>query len=1766
MIDYIGKNGLNHRLLTARPFSTTSTSEGEELLVLALHTLGGYEIGWDGICLLPFVKDCVVKYVEHSSFHVRKEAALCCCLLLVEPASSALNFGPSVEATEGVLQCLLQVVVADPVPDIRQAIIRALDPRFDSFLCQAHHLQVLFLFVGDADFTIRLETISLLGRLAFLNPAYILPSLRSTLMYLIVELQYNTIDTNARIEATCMICRFLMPRSLHQLVLPLLDVLVSVLPIGAQSSQLATAALDTLGGLSMVAKGEMAVYFDRLMPDLFASMSDWSCVRKREVAFRTFGRLISACEYVSQLHVDFPLLLSSVISVLREGTLSSMPWSLRREALRTLGTLGALEPYLYQQIEIKDKEQRINAAEAGYTFTPRFGGDSGAAVNAPVSAAVTSSFFITQNNKKQENNVPRDERGSRDEIERLSMDRMEGDVNMVVVKDRLYMYRVKEGWTYPGTAMLSASCAMWEQCTPEAEHYVAPPQPKLTIENKDYYPLVAIEALTDMLRDSSLDTFHKTVLGAIRTILKSLGMKCIPILGHVIPNMIHVGRNCEPGLREILLLQLGQVAGMVRHHMRPFLPELFELIIDYWNDNLEQVVILMENIVFHLREDFAPYAPRLLSLLLQSIAPPSLLISELTSIGAAMKLGRHTMILSEDGIASRRKLVAVLKCFCVIHRVMTLYVHVIIPALMKLINTIAGTGISPQSTKLLKICVCSLGNIISYGLLLQHPSNAAQLVYPLVRVMDVWACDSLSIELQDAILEVFCSMSVQLGVRYLIFEDHLISERFNTWFPIKSVMAERYLAIVAILREYSNCGIGFGGGDGYSGEQQQSSQSMIGSQGGHTVALLKLLGDPAQSYLGMYETAEQGGGPLHGTATSSPSRTANDTPPSVHRLKFNLHNLRCAWNVTQRSTRDDWKDWITRFRLVLLSVSPNPALRGCSVVAQAYPPIGKKLFYPAFVSCWLELDTKNKDDLIQSLETLFRSPEVPIEILHVMLNLAEFMEKNVDPLPIDISVLFKLASRCKAYAKALHFKVTEFYVKEDPALCIEDLIFINEKLGHVDGAKGILVYADNHLKTVGTTVKESWLAELGQWDEALGIFRAKLAKLESEEDPSYVTSTLGCMRCMEALGDWGEVVELYDKCLPVLEGKDDKLRGEFETLAAGSSWAMKDWERFSRLVKAMEGSSVKTSFFHAVLAIHERDFERCELHIDVARRLLENQFTSLLMESYNRAYSGMVTIQLLSELEEIMEYLKVVEFQKHTEVNWASSGEGGDQSVGEAETMRLGLISRWDRRLEYTAPDERVWKDILILHSLIMTPTDDIQNSLHFARLCQQNGNFSLSRKVLERSQCRVAELSGATHEGGRTQQYAESSSKSDLEPGVLVPQQGIMPLLRLACLEHKWVANKCDRQQTLSELRILTDTIHMSEVDLKVRCLLRLGQWELKQSMQQSSSTRDQSMDTLVNVASKYELATELQKDNYQAWQRWAMINLRMAEHHQNSSDSPKLLQKTSGRRGENQHGKLEHADICGGDTDLEEGNSRDQNLPVQYLVNAVEGFLRTIALGRYHESAFVQQNMLHLISVLCTHGHIPEVHAVLSSGLATSPVDSWLGVLPQLMARINIKHKESRAVLHSLLDRLGRHHPQALVYPMCVALKSPQKDRREAATMLMANLQQCYGKLMNDALLVSDELINVAIMWHEHCHESLEEASRRYFQLGDVRGMLAVLLPMHSMLQSGAKTKREEKFLDRYGEHLQAAYKCLMRYINIMKVGGCVVYSVLGYDRMVK
>lgn len=229
------------------------------------------------------------------------------------------------------------------------------------------------------------------------------------------------------------------------------------------------------------------------------------------------------------------------------------------------------------------------------------------------------------------------------------------------------------------------------------------------------------------------------------------------------------------------------------------------------------------------------------------------------------------------------------------------------------------------------------------------------------------------------------------------------------------------------------------------------------------------------------------------------------------------------------------------------------------------------------------------------------------------------------------------------------------------------------------------------------------------------------------------------------------------------------------------------------------------------------------------------------------------------------------------------------------------------------------------------------------------------------------------------------------------------------------------------------------------------------------------------------------------------------------------------------------QQAGAGGGDTiffDTSPGNaaSRSASSPLPlppavihtYCIPAIKGFVSSIALCR----GSALQDILRLLTLWFDYGHVQEVYETLLDQIKSIQIENWLQVIPQLIARIDTpRHLVSKLICQLLTD-IGRIHPQALIYPLTVASKATVEARRNSANKILKNMREHSATLVNQALMVSEELIRVAILWHEMWHEALEEASRQYFGEHNVKGMLATVEPLHQLLENGPQTLKETSF----------------------------------------
>jgi serine/threonine-protein kinase mTOR len=1002
-------------------------------LVLSLQTLaffggmkGGVTSAGQLIPLLPFVQDVVAQYLAHASSEVRRAAALTCCVLLVAPGTNLHRAGSYTGGIiEDMMGQLLRVAVSDHSPVVRLCVVRALDARYDAYLCQNHHLQELFVLLQDESVATRATALRLLGRLARSNPAPILPVLRRFLDDLIVELQCGVDSGRGREDATRLLVVFLRAKAVQRLVPPVLESLILSLPLdGSGSPRLTSSSLEAVGVLAKAVGPSFRPWLNEVVPHVLEIMRDQSSASKQRTSLRTLGQIAGSTGYVVMPYLEYPDLLTQATDIL--PATKRAPWSLRREVIRTLGILGALDP-----------DKVVSVA--------RKGGAVGGAYFEEVQDTMSEQFISTS--------------------EHSFLHRSTAKELSTHCQSRKFSHSASVQVSSEADESLPAYLYMHEQYTMTALPLSAlPPAKRLIPSDESFYPTVAIQALMRIFRDQGLVAHHGMVIQAIMFIFKSLGAGCVPYLRRVVPSLIQTVRTCSSStLREALLTQLVLLSPIAREHLRPYIADVFDVVEQFWSSrHLATILSLISKIAVGVPDEFRRFVPRLIKRLLMSL--DDVQVSDWASDSDVMA---STKARNESD-----NLFLLIRSVSNLRGVLGDYLHVLVPAFLKLADALASLSIvtSPglagivldlsmllyRTISVLLESQTSAASILSipayYGDLslnsytasLKSSENGlpARVVQPLVRILRDKRPNSPTIVL--AVIETICVCAKLIGAAsWLKLYDSTVRQAIEDWqwsfAEVANTSGVPLSVGTAVDERLDTC----------MRLYDDSIEEMI------RPPLRSPYPSPVnRSATIVVETPQHWGDSGWGISNTdfSDGFDLPLSPPfhlaalqTVNSHRVNQANLQRAWDVSQRTSRDDWDEWMRRLAIQLLREAPSPALRATANLAHAYQPLARELFSAAFACCWKELSEHYRLSMVHALETAFVADISP-EILQALLNLAEFMEHDPSGgLPIDIPILANLALKCRAYAKALHYREREYSLGPTNS-CVESLMNINQKL------------------------------------------------------------------------------------------------------------------------------------------------------------------------------------------------------------------------------------------------------------------------------------------------------------------------------------------------------------------------------------------------------------------------------------------------------------------------------------------------------------------------------------------------------------------------------------------------------------------------------------------------------------------------------------------------------------------------------------------------
>jgi serine/threonine-protein kinase mTOR len=804
-----------------------------------------------------------------------------------------------------------------------------------------------------------------------------------------------------------------------------------------------------------------------------------------------------------------------------------------------------------------------------------------------------------------------------------------------------------------------------------------------------YYLSVVVTALMNILRDSSLATHHQTATTVTMRVVRILGFQSDPLLDTVISGFLFRFYDSESGssLQETLFDHLITMVYVVGREITGHLHSLVKLTTDFFNIHLSHCLSMVEALCFIvLPQDFNGVLREVLPCMVQVIRNELLqdrdeLISSRAEVVA--QGADHASLTPVKKSTSLPKSSKVFTAIANISSSLGEYRRQLVPVILKVVEQ---TGVRAE-TKREALCTVMHLAIASGDL----NEFASRIIHPILRLLS-----GSEPTLQAAALTSLSVMACRLGTYYLPFvipAKRIVSQMLNQRESTVSKLPQldEYESLVSLLLKQRPLPPG----------PSDWSSIMIKSSNSVSARLDKC------------KTVQM----------------------SLH---VDLKALEVAWTLSGRTTTSDLIEWMRRLSIELIRQSPSPILKPCAVLAKLYQPLAHELFNAAFVSIWDELfahseSMQESNPLTNGLETALQSPQIPGHIRQSLLNLAEFMEMQDKRLPLDIHLLATQAEAANMFAKCLHYREIEFNSKntKPSSECIEALITVNTQLGMREAASGVLTFVGTNHRHI--KIEPYWLEKLARWQDAQDSYKQQALEWRSSSGNSspsqhenWMESELGILRCLHALGNYEELCSSAKQLkshVQAVEGQVDSYdlwMTEVQRLGANAAWMLGQWGDMETFV---EGGAIGKrhdiqldndgTFYDAVLAIHKCDYRRAARLVYETREAVASSISSMLSESYSRAYRSIVTMQVLSEMEELVDYRKhehrclfaaglslgsmdVVASLKLDNSDTEMNDREQPSVLRELKERKLTLMQKWQRRLKCAPREVDAYRLILV--------------------------------------------------------------------------------------------------------------------------------------------------------------------------------------------------------------------------------------------------------------------------------------------------------------------------------------------------------------------------------------------------------------------------------------------------------------------------------------
>ena len=263
------------------------------------------------------------------------------------------------------------------------------------------------------------------------------------------------------------------------------------------------------------------------------------------------------------------------------------------------------------------------------------------------------------------------------------------------------------------------------------------------VGTEDFYQELVVNELLAIAYEPSLSHIHDKVIRSYAIMVVKSGLKFVPYLPKMIAASLHIIRASDDSNRHLLFNGLGKIVKIFGPHMRSYLRDIIDLVVDYWLNAQKG------NGSTAVR--FEPHPG-------MHTAVMGLLRASVQSLGGEFKMYlpsflKHSMIvLSEDNTSDRRPTLQVFEAFCVLGGLLDDWLPSVVSVIIDIINADAQTPVTVRKT-----AIETLTKIAKQA---DIGTQSSSIVHTLTSAIDI-------VELQSAVFSLLVVIMATMGRDYV---------------------------------------------------------------------------------------------------------------------------------------------------------------------------------------------------------------------------------------------------------------------------------------------------------------------------------------------------------------------------------------------------------------------------------------------------------------------------------------------------------------------------------------------------------------------------------------------------------------------------------------------------------------------------------------------------------------------------------------------------------------------------------------------------------------------------------------------------------------------------------------------------------------------------------------------------------------------------------------------------------------------------------------